>query len=148
MTAIATVLKRFRVWRATRKINRALNIELYDWQKDFIFYNEPIPTEIQNRRCQGKTLAHMIKLCIADSSYPSEYPSEFDSIIHLKSYLHNLDGDGYRLYFRHNYEHIQFNLFGEDNVSYRRRVVFCSELKHVYAELHKVKGLKLRTLFF
>ena len=144
MTAIATVLKRFRVWRATRKINRALNIKLYDWQKDFIFYNEPIPTEIQNRRCQGKTLAHMIKLCIADSLYTSE----IDSIIHLKSYLHNLDGDGYRLYFRRNYEHIQFNLFGEDNVSYRRRVNFCSELKHVYAKLLKVKGLKLRTLFF
>lgn len=56
MTAIATVLKRFRVWRATRKINRALNIELYDWQKDFIFYNEPIPTVSNDgiiRQCYG-----------------------------------------------------------------------------------------------
>ena len=40
-----------------QKINKCLNISLFDWQIGYIFYNKPLPKEISFARRAGKTLA-------------------------------------------------------------------------------------------
>lgn len=46
----------------TFRINRALDIELLDWQISYIFDDDLIPDDIQRERRSGKTTAQILRL--------------------------------------------------------------------------------------
>lgn len=48
-----------------QKINKCLNISLFDWQIGYIFYNKPLPKEISFARRAGKTLAAALRMCVS-----------------------------------------------------------------------------------
>ena len=48
-----------------QKINKCLNISLFDWQIGYIFYNKPLPKEISFARRAGKTLAAALRMCLS-----------------------------------------------------------------------------------
>ena len=52
----------FRKASYIRQINRCLGIKLYSWQKRCIFSKKE---EMPNERHSGRTLAHMLRLCLS-----------------------------------------------------------------------------------
>ena len=52
--------------RTIRKVEQALGLKLYDWQKAFIFYNKPYNYYVSGYRGTGKTLAHCLRLCLSE----------------------------------------------------------------------------------
>lgn len=46
-------------------IEDTLQISLKEWQIDYIFYDMPIPKEVEFSRTTGKTIANILKLCFS-----------------------------------------------------------------------------------
>lgn len=56
------------VWivdKTVRAIENTLQINLKEWQIDYIFYDMPIPKEVEFSRTTGKTIANILKLCFS-----------------------------------------------------------------------------------
>lgn len=108
-----------------KKVERALNITLYDWQKAFIFYDEPYGLEVSNYRMNGKTLAHCLRLCLScgEPITVSRYPTKKEER-ELSYYL------------------------GEDKHSRQRISFFVDELYNIYYKLLSAGGIDLREIIF
>jgi len=106
-----------------RKINKALSIELYDWQIQYIFYDGDYHSEYNYGRRNGKTLANILKLILSEGEtiyiYARDMPKTAKNLV------------GY---------------LKEDDSPYKRVEFFCNELIDVYSKLEKVKGLKIRRI--
>ena len=130
------LIKLIRVHRTIKKINKALNIELYSWQKDFIFYDKPIPFEIVFDRCRGKSTAQAIKICVSASAFKSD-------TINLMSRVacDQRNPPEFIIRAREMY-------FGEDGDPMTRRMYFRKLVKNVYNDLSKDKSIKLRKIIY
>lgn len=115
--------KYFKQKRTVKKINNALNIKLYNWQIDYIFNNGEYHDESRYGRCNGKTLANILKLLFSDGGDISFYVQE-------KAF------DDWELY----------RFAQEDDFTYRRQRFFSEETLRVYKKLSTVKGLKIRKI--
>lgn len=111
--------------RTLKKVERALGITLYDWQKAFIFYDIPYGIEISASRQTGKTLARCLKLCLSSGEpiIVSRFPTDKE-----KSKL---------LFF-----------LGEDSCTRNRTRTFIDELYDIYNKLLSAGGIDLREIVF
>ena len=66
-------MKKYKAWwlslRLIKQINRALNITLYKWQKKYIFGNGEYHDEARFGRCNGKTLANVLKFLFSSGPH-------------------------------------------------------------------------------
>lgn len=111
--------------RTLKKVERALGITLYDWQKAFIFYDEPYGFEISDYRGNGKTLANCLRLCLScgEPITVSRYPTQK--------------------------EKSEFLFYcGEDGYSRHRICFFVTELYNIYNKLLSAGGIDLREIIF
>lgn len=111
--------------RTLKKVERALGITLYDWQKAFIFYDEPYGFEISDHRGNGKTLANCLRLCLScgEPITVSRYPTHK--------------------------EKSEFLFYcGEDGYSRHRICFFVTELYNIYNKLLSAGGIDLREIVF
>lgn len=120
------VIKRFILWlrrkKIVKRINKALKVKLKKWQIAFIFYGASIPAEIQKERCNGKTLAHILRLCLCA--------------------YNGGGGDLYDLTFlRRGRAYVKRIAYGEDGESERRAHNFEWMFFEVYASLVKIKRI-------
>lgn len=106
------------------KVNKALNITLYDWQIDFIFDGKVYGRNIYNGRCTGKTLAHCLSLCLSTGEPIKVNP-------HPSTTREDI-----------------FNYIGEDGITLQRIRFFISELKTIYNILKSAGTISLRELEF
>ncbi len=111
--------------RTIKKVERALGITLYDWQKAFIFYDKPYSFEVSGYRGTGKTLAHCLRLCLSDGEPivatlepPTRAKNEF------------------------------LRYLGEDGCTIPRSQFFISELQRVYHTLLAAGNIDLREITF
>ena len=128
MNLLKRLIYYFKVLFTVRKINKALNIKLYKWQIDFIFYDKPYSAEIENTRQTGKSLARSLKLLF--SSVPFlDIRRELLLYVNIgKNHFSNFDTQ-------------VIDLAGEDNVSYMRFNRFiCDTIK--IASILKDAGVK------
>ena len=135
--SIKNFIKQIKIRRTVKLVNRALNIKLTDWQIDFIFNNRPYPLQVACTRCNGKTLAHILRVCLkTDVKIPEPIIIDKQRIF-LPPFPCN-----YTAKFLHDNA-------GADYGSGRRRLVFfLIELQKTYCLLSRVKGLKLRDIQF
>ena len=111
--------------RTAAKVERALGITLYDWQKEFIFEGKPYAAVIGNSRCNGKTLAHCLRLCLSDGK---PITASLNPPVWAKNdFLHYL---------------------GEDAATPTRARFFIDELHKVYTKLRSAGGIDLREIEF
>lgn len=119
-------------WRKNRKriprkivkrINKALNIKLYEWQINFIFGDGEYWDEHSHGRANGKTLANALKLCL--SSGP---PLIYDKRLRVF-----VDGD-VKEYAK------------EDAKTRLRYKFFCDEILKTHKALDETGGIPLREI--
>ncbi len=60
------ILKRIKNYFICRKVEKAIGLKLYKWQKDYIFNGKRIPDEVMGKRCNGKTTAAILRLLLSD----------------------------------------------------------------------------------
>lgn len=111
--------------RTLKKVERALGITLYDWQKAFIFYDIPYGIEISASRQTGKTLARCLSLCL--SSGEPIIVSRFSTDKEISKILFFL---------------------GEDSCTRNRTRAFIDELYNIYNKLLSAGGIDLREIIF
>lgn len=114
-----------RTERTIRKVEQALGLKLYDWQKAFIFHDKPYGLEVSAYRRTGKTLAHCLRLCL----------SEGEPIIATLSPSVGM-GNEFLLY------------LGEDGCSKSRSKFFIDDLQRVYNKLREAGNIDLREITF
>ncbi len=112
-----------RIDRTIKKVERALGIKLYDWQKAFIFHNKSYGLEVSAYRCTGKTLAHCLRLCLSEGE-PIEATLSPSAKSDFLRYL------------------------GEDGCNHTRSRFFIDELHKVYNTLNAAGGIGLREITF
>lgn len=97
-------------------LEKALDIKLTKWQKDYIFKGKLYAENIANTRANGKTTAHCLRVCFSKGNTLYATPSNPE----IMSYM------------------------GEDVAYLRRRNIFIYELRKIYAKLQnaKIKGLR------
>lgn len=111
--------------RVVAKVNKALKINLTKWQIAFIFDGIPIPAEIENERCNGKTLAHILRLCLKTNNPENINLFELTRCgdWHVSRFAYGADGE------------------------YISRIRFFEQwLRDIYIILSKTKGLKIRDM--
>ncbi len=111
--------------RTIRKVEQALGLKLYDWQKAFIFYNKPYNYYVRGYRKTGKTLAHCLRLCL----------SEGEPIIAALTPSTRAKNE-FLCY------------LGEDGCSIHRSQFFINELRQVYNKLLAAGNIDLREITF
>ena len=111
--------------RTIKKVEQALGLKLYDWQKAFIFYNKPYNYYVSGYRGTGKTLAHCLRLCLSEGepiiaalTPPTRAKNEF------------------------------LRYLGEDGCSIHRSQFFINELRQVYNKLLAAGNIDLREITF
>lgn len=114
--------------KTVKKVNRALGIQLTKWQIDFIFENRPYSAEIATKRCNGKTLAHILRICLKND-LPLYEPiimkrTRADTKLMLMRYV------------------------GEDSATERRMHNFMYELRYIYEKLSAAGDIELRDIRF
>lgn len=129
---IRKTVKRIRIRKTVKRVNRALNIELTGWQINYIFYDRLYPAEISTARCNGKTLAHILRVCLKTDVQIAHEPI----IIH------------FRLLSQYETRSFLIRNAGEDRANFNRMRFFLHELRDTYDRLSKVKRLKLRDIQF
>ena len=129
---IKKINRRVMVWR----IERALDIELFDWQIAKIFDDQPFPDYIQRSRRAGKTTAQIlfVLLCPKLKRKPRY---GFPPRLYVDNRLNNPNGinisyEAARLAF----------FFGEDAVCFKRRAYFIHQMVDIAA---KLKAAKIKT---
>ena len=112
-----------------QKINKCLNISLFDWQIGYIFYNKPLPKEISFARRAGKTLAASLRMCVSKAEP-----------IYLRRRDIALEGtETYRV----------LSYFADEDVANKCRMdIFYVTAKEVYFSLKNIKGIELREIIF
>lgn len=117
--------KKARQERTIKKVEKTLGFTLFDWQKEYIFEGKPYGASIRFARRAGKTLAHILRLCLSDGEPikaalkpPCLARNEFISYL------------------------------GEDGVTYQRSLGFIHELREVYEKLKVAGGIELREIEF
>lgn len=108
-----------------KHVEKALNISLYDWQKEFIFNDNHYMIDIPKGRTTGKTTAHILYLCLS------------------KGELINLKGLNQADYFSTLAPYV-----GEDGKNSYRLHCFVQELKKIYKKLYHYGKLELRKIIF
>lgn len=111
--------------RTIRKVEKALGITLYEWQKDFIFHNKHYGAAVSQGRQTGKTLAHCLRLCLSDGE-------PLNAILVPPVPARN--------------EFLKY--LGEDGCTVMRSRYFISELRKVYEQLRAAGGIDLREISF
>lgn len=135
------IIKWIKRRKTIKRVNRALNIELTDWQIDFIFKNRHYPYAIYSTRANGKTLAHILRICLkTDAKIP-------EPLIFYRHHLRTHDGEGYLGKLPPTARFLRDNA-GEDFRAEQRMRFFVYELKKTYYLLSEVKGIKLRKIEF
>lgn len=130
MSKIKQFIKNFKIKITVKRVNRALKIKLTDWQIGYIFHGQPYSDEIYNARCNGKTLAHILRICLkTDAKTPEP----------LEVYIHSYENES---------DVVIFSLAGEDRKTSHRRDFFKRELYKTYMELKKYPKIKLRNIEF
>lgn len=117
--------KKSRQEHTIKKVEKALGLTLFDWQKEYIFEGKPYGASIRFARRAGKTLAHILRLCLSDGE-PIKAALK-------PSCLARNEFIGY---------------LGEDGVTYQRSLWFIHELKEVYEKLKAAGGIELREIEF
>lgn len=111
--------------RTIRKVEKALGLTLYDWQKDFIFYDKPYGFEVNYTRRTGKTLARCLYICLSEGE--PIVATLTPPVIAKNEFL---------LY------------LGEDGSTMHRLKFFISELQRVYHILLAAGNIDLREITF
>lgn len=124
LTVLRDAIKR-RNEQTIRKVERALGLTLYDWQKDFIFYGKRYGYEVSGYRNTGKTLAHILRLCLSDGE--PIVATLTPPVIIKNEFL------GY---------------LGEDGSTIRRSRLFIDELQRIYNTLLAAGNIDLREITF
>lgn len=119
------------------KINATLNIQLYRWQINFIFFDKAIPAEILNSRVTGKTTARVLKVLLSEGN-PLYFPSVGKMAFITQEYFIRPQSSIYRSYFD------LYKYLGEELMNYRS---FRYELEKTMKLLNS-EGIKTRKLFF
>lgn len=120
MKLIQRIKRKYKVFR----VNRALGIELYDWQIDYIFDDAYRGEVFYNGRYAGKTTAGVLRLllnpkfnhadlCIPSPGFPVQSSEYFRECAHV-AYI-----------------------FGEDGVSSTRRLNFLNILRETRRKLNR-----------
>lgn len=109
--------------RIVKRINKALNIKLYEWQIRFIFGDGEYQSEYLYGRRNGKTLANALKL-ILSSGPPLIYDKRSGLFItgNIEAYAK------------------------EDAQTRRRYRCFCDEVLKIYKTLDEAGGIPLREI--
>lgn len=117
--------KKERQARTIKKVEKALGLTLFDWQKEYIFEGKEYGTEIKFARRAGKTLAHILKICLSNGEL-------------IKATLKPAClGKN---------EFLQY--LGEDGCTENRARFFIHELREVYEKLKAAGGIDLREIEF
>ena len=111
--------------RTIRKVEQALGLKLYDWQKAFIFYDKPYGFEVSYARRTGKTLAHCLRLCLSEGE--PIVAALTPPVIAKNEFLQYL---------------------GEDGSTIHRSKFFIDELWQVYNKLLAAGNIDLREITF
>lgn len=111
--------------RTIRKVEQALGLKLYDWQKAFIFYNKPYNYYVSGYRGTGKTLAHCLRLCLSEGE--PIVATLTPPVIAKNEFLQYL---------------------GEDGSTIHRSKFFIDELRKVYNKLLEAGNIDLREITF
>ena len=110
--------------RIVKRINKALNIKLYEWQIHFIFGDGEYQSEYLYGRRNGKTLANALKLCLSSGS-PLIYDKRSGLFI----------TGGIEAYAKED---------AQTRVRYR---YFCDEVLKIYKTLDEAGGIPLREIY-
>lgn len=110
--------------KAVKQINTALKISLKKWQINYIFRDGNYHSQLSHGRCNGKTLANVIKLCLSEGEpmifrRNAECPCE-----HFCEYAK------------------------EDTTTPARRRYFVQETIRIYTKLEAETDLPLRQIIF
>lgn len=111
--------------RTIRKVEQALGLKLYDWQKAFIFYDKPYGFEVSYARRTGKTLAHCLRLCLSEGE--PIVAALTSPVITENEFLRYL---------------------GEDGSTVNRLRIFIDELRRIYNKLLEAGNIDLREIIF
>ena len=117
--------KKDRQARTIKKVETALGFTLFDWQKAYIFEDKEYGAEIRFARRAGKTLAHILRICLSGGE-------------RIKAKLKPTCSD--------NNEFLSY--LGEDGVNFQRSKFFICELREVYNKLKEAGGIDLREIEF
>nr|DAP39813.1 MAG TPA: Transcriptional regulator [Caudoviricetes sp.] len=117
--------KKDRQARTIKKVEKALGFTLFDWQKAYIFEDKKYGAEIRFARRAGKTLAHILRLCLSDGEP-------------IKAKLKPTCSDNNEL----------LSYLGEDGADYHRTNFFIRDLRQVYKTLKEAGGIELREIEF
>lgn len=133
---IEKIRRRVMVWR----IEKALGIELFDWQIAKIFDDKPFPDYVQRGRCMGKTTAQIlfVLLCPKLKHSPTivhQYQYGFPPLLRVDEVPCCGALDEWE------FTRVAF-FFGEDGVVKQRRVAFLYDMRKIAA---KLKAAKIKT---
>lgn len=129
MDIIEKIRRRVLIWR----IERALGIELFDWQIAKIFDDTPFPDYIQRGRYVGKTTAQILFVLLSPKlRKPTLYG--FPPRLYVDNILNHQNG------FDVNRESARIAyFFGEDGVCLQRRALFIKRMQTIATQLHAAK---------
>lgn len=111
------------VRRIVKKVNKALDIKLYEWQIRFIFEDGEYHDQETHGRQNGKTLACALKLCLS-SGAPITYSSRTRTFQDTEAHVAAM----------------------EDGVTMYRRQFFADETMQIYRKLQAAGGIPLREI--
>lgn len=111
--------------RTLKKVEKALGLTLFDWQKEYIFEGKPYGKEICFARCAGKTLAHCLRLCLSDGE--PVRATLTPPVMARNEFLRYL---------------------GEDGETMCRSRGFIQMLREIYEKLKAAGGIDLREIVF
>lgn len=126
------IFRYFKIRRIVKKVNKALKIKLHKWQIKFIFDGKPYSDEIKKERRNGKTLAHILRICLEESNVKL-------SIFQRKGRKY---GEPY--FYISNRDTIFLERFADDDCKLTRKRMECfvHDLKHTYELLSSDKTTK------
>lgn len=125
------------------RIERALGIELFDWQIAKIFDDTPFPEHVQKGRRQGKTTAQILFVLLCPKLEHSP------SIVNAYGFPPKLYADKPpTLGYMEGYEAARIAFFfGEDGVCVQRRYAFIENMRSIAEQLHVAKIKTHRVTF-
>lgn len=122
------IFRYFKRRKIVKKVNKALMIKLHKWQIDFIFDGKPYSEEVKNERCNGKTTAHILRICLKATNAD------------IKNLLRE-GNDSYLYIAKSEFEKLK-PFAGDDNSANRRMVFFLYYMQDIYNMLVFDKAMK------
>ena len=121
MKMLKKIFRYFKRRKTVKKVNKSLMIKLHKWQIDFIFDGKPYSEEVRNERCNGKTTAHILRICLKATNAD------------IKNLLR--EGNDSYLYIATSEIKKLKPFAGDDNSTDRRMMYFLYELYDTYSML-------------